>query len=180
MPCVVVSRNDEIVSVGGAHVPAGGNFQAGIAPLAHDGKREAVGRDLQYADVAVTVNDLLRHLHGRVEQIVLALLRCVSAHGAAGLRLRRVPLLHLRYDLLDGLGRPFILQQIVPRKQKGCRNQQQPHCNQRNASLISHGRHHLCGAPVPPPPEAVRRPAAPAPATSIVRSGAVWAAWKGD
>ena len=53
MAAVIVPRNDEIFKIRGAGVAAGRDLQAGIAPCADDGERQAERGDMQNANVAL-------------------------------------------------------------------------------------------------------------------------------
>ena len=70
MAAVIVPRNDEIFKIRGAGVAAGRDLQAGIAPCADDGERQAERGDIQNADVALAVDLAFRHGQLRIQHII--------------------------------------------------------------------------------------------------------------
>ena len=59
MAAVIVPRNDEIFKIRGAGVAAGRDLQAGIAPCADDGERQAERGDIQNAVEGPTYRERL-------------------------------------------------------------------------------------------------------------------------
>ena len=70
MAAVIVPRNDEIFKIRGAGVAAGRDLQAGIAPCADDGERQAERGDIQNANVALAVDLAFRHGQLRIQHII--------------------------------------------------------------------------------------------------------------
>ena len=69
MRLVVVRRDDEIIGAGGAELAAGGNFEFGVAPLAHHRQVDANGGDGDSAHIFVAVQ--LHHGQLRVKGAIV-------------------------------------------------------------------------------------------------------------
>ena len=67
---VVMCRNDQIVLVCRAGVPARGDPKARVALLADDGQRKPQRLELQDTDIALPVHFLRGHIHFRVQDII--------------------------------------------------------------------------------------------------------------
>ena len=165
MALVVVRRNDQIIGAGRAELAAGGDLQAGVAPLAHHRQVNADGGNGDLTHIFVAVD-----LHHRE----------LGVQGAAlCLRFRGLYLLlkvgHHGLGLGTGVG---ILVAVVGVQ---AASRQQKHHTQHDADkpgrYFTHSFHVSCCAPsgrLPRPPAPDRLPSEQGWASSADRSGSVW------
>ena len=66
MALVIVGRNHKIIGAGRAELPAGGDLEAGVTPLAHDRQINIDGRDRNFTNILVAVD--LHHRQFRVQR----------------------------------------------------------------------------------------------------------------